>query len=208
MARFPPAPPVAALAAISPIWRELPSGTLLWRVYFRSGPHPTTWGAFRSFGPTGACFDHHTYPKRVQDRAILYAARQGRTAFAEVFQQTRVVDVTTHDPALVALRLTASIRLLALTGHWPTTAGASMAINTGSHAKARDWSRAIYAAYPTVAGLWYCSSMDANEPCAALYDRAQIALPAEPTFHAALRDQRLRPLIDRVANALNYMMVP
>jgi hypothetical protein len=181
---------------------------LLWRIYFRSGPYPTTWGSFRHFGPTGARFDHHTYPKRAQDRAILYAASQGRTTFAEVFQQTRIVDVTTHDPALVAFRTSAPLRLLDLTGHWPTTAGASMAINAGSHARARDWSRAIYAAYPMAHGLWYCSSMDANTPCAALYERARSALASEPAFHAALNDPRLRPLIDRVASALNFLVIP
>lgn len=83
-----------------------------------------------------------------------------------------------------------------------------MAINSGSHARARDWSRAIYAAYPIAAGLWYCSSMDASEPCVALYERARSMLPTEPAFHAALNDHRLRLLIDRVANVLNYMVIP
>jgi hypothetical protein len=110
---------------------------LLWRIYFRTGSDPTTWSAFRTFGPSGARFDHHTYPKRSQDRAILYAASHGSTAFAEVFEQTRIIDLTTHEPTLVAFRTTVSINLLDLASHWPTTAGTSMAINTGSRAGAR-----------------------------------------------------------------------
>jgi hypothetical protein len=50
--------------------------------------------------------------------------------------------------------------------------------------------------------------MDANTPCTALYERAHVALAPEPAFHAALNDPRLRLLIDRVANALNYVVIP
>jgi hypothetical protein len=50
--------------------------------------------------------------------------------------------------------------------------------------------------------------MDANTPYVALYERARTAVPAEPAFHAALNDHRLRTLIDRVAAVLNYLVVP
>ena len=82
MARFPPPPPAGELARVRPIWHELPTGALLWRVYFRGGAHPTTWNAFRTYGPTGARFDHHTRPPREQARAIYYAALSGRTLWA------------------------------------------------------------------------------------------------------------------------------
>ena len=52
-----------------------------------------------------------------------------------------------------------------------------MAINSGSRATARAWSRAIYAAYPNVEGLRYASSMNANQPAFALYERARSSLP-------------------------------
>ena len=84
---------------------------------------------------------------------------------------------------------------------------AGRAINSGPHARARAWSRAIYAAYPEVQGLWYCSSMDADEPCLALYERAVGALPAAPSFHAALADPRMRLLLARQAAVLGYVLV-
>jgi hypothetical protein len=47
--------------------------------------------------------------------------------------------------------------------------------------------------------------MDGNAPCVALYEPAR---PAEPAFHAALRDHRLRLLIHRVATTLSYLVIP
>jgi hypothetical protein len=79
-----------------------------------------------------------------------------------------------------------------------------MAINSGSHARSRAWSRATHAAYPDVQGLWYCSSMDANNPCAALYERAAASLPTMPALHIALADPRLRPSLVRYAGTLGY----
>lgn len=207
MARLPLPPPVSELAALPPIWRDLPVGTLLWRVYFAKGKHPTSWNRLRHFGPTSARFDHHTYPKRDQERAIAYLALSGLTSFAEVFQANATIDLILNGPVLVAFRTRMPLRLLDLTGHWPTRAGASMAINSGSHHRARAWSRAIYAAYPEADGLWYCSSMDANQPCVALYERGQDAIPDAPSFHAALADPRLHLIVGRAAGDLNYTVI-
>jgi hypothetical protein len=138
----------------------------------------------------------------------VYLGLAGPTCLAEVFQASRTIDLATNDPYIVALATHEPLRLLDLSGLWPTTAGASMAINSGPHNRARAWSRTIYSAYPEAQGLWYCSSMHANEPCVALYERGQPALPSVPVFQAALADLRLRPLIDHVANTLNYDVVP
>jgi hypothetical protein len=147
-----------------------------WRIHFGAGTH-LRW-TDSSFGPTGARFDHQPPPaKRHRTRAILYASDSGPTSLAEIFQQTRVIDRFADSPALAAFRLARDLHLLDLTGAWPTRAGASMAINSGSRATARAWSRAIYAAYPHVEGLRYASSMNANQPAFALYERARPALP-------------------------------
>jgi hypothetical protein len=61
-----------------------------------------------------------------------------------------------------------------------------MAISTGKRERAREWSRAIYNAFPQLAGIRYGSSMDANRPAFALYERAKTAIPARPLF-----DERL-----------------
>jgi hypothetical protein len=207
MATFPEPPPRAELQALGPILKTLSKGTLVARVYFRGGPHPTTWNRFRWFGPAGARFDHHTLPRRVQKRGITYLASNGVTCLAEVFQDTRVIDRSRHNPWLVTFEMDRGVKLLDLTGNWPTRAGASMAINSGSHAKARVWSRAIYAAYPEVEGLYYCSAMHGNEPAVALYERAEDAFPKSPTFHRALVDPGLLTPLANAALDLNYGLV-
>ena len=82
-----------------------------------------------------------------------------------------------------------------------------MAIHSGSHAKARRWSKAIYAAYPDVEGLYYCSSMHGNRPAVALYERAEDAFPSSPSFHRALLDPGLLTPLKNAALALNYGLV-
>jgi hypothetical protein len=205
VAKFPEPPSAADLAAIPPELRVLPAGALLWRVYFRGGKHPTLWHAFRSFGPLRpGRFDHHVPPPRTQDRGIFYAAAEGTTCLAEVFQDTRLIDRLARDPWLVAFALEAPVSLLDLTGAWPTRAGASTAIATGPRPRPQRWSRAIYEAYPAVQGLRYASSMHGNRPAVALYERATTALPPMPAFHRALRDPGLLPMLRHVAGDLGY----
>ena len=207
MPKFPEPPPAAALAAIPPDIRTVPQGTRLWRIYFQGGGHPTAWNAFRHFGPTNSRFDHHLPPSAVGDRGILYAATEGSVPFAEVFQEARVIDRRRNDPWLVAFDLAAPVALLDLAGDWPTRAGASAAINSGPRPRARRWSQRIYEAYPTIAGLWYPSSMGGNRPVIALYDRAVAAMPGRPVFHRALADPALTAIVLRAAGRFGYAVV-
>jgi hypothetical protein len=206
--RLTPPPPVATLRAITPEIHVVPAGAVLWRVYFRAGAHPLRWNGFRSFGPTGARFDHQPPPpKRHRTRAILYASDSGPTSLAEVFQQTRVIDRLAANPALAAFRLAREVQLLDLTGAWPTRAGASMAINSGSRATARAWSRAIYAAYAHVEGLRYASSMNANQPAFALYERARTSLPTDAALDIPLVTPALAAPLAATAIQLGYAVV-
>jgi hypothetical protein len=206
--RLPPPPEVVALRAIAPEIGVLPVGSLLWRIYFRAGARPTRWNGFRSFGPTNARFDHHPPPaKRHRTRAMLYASSAGPTALAEVFQETRVIDRSSGSPALAAFQLTRALALLDLTGTWPTRAGASMAIHSGSRARARAWSRAIDSAYPQIAGLRYASSMNANQPAFALYERARPALPAAPLLDLPLATPALAAPLAEAALRFGYALV-
>src|SRR5207237_6770067 len=140
--------------------------------------------AVRPYGPLlSARFDHHVPPTREQGRGILYAAKAVITCVAEVFQDKRLIDTRDRLPWLVGIRLRRDVPLLDLAGNWPTAAGASMLINAGRRDRARAWSRAIYDAYPDVEGLWYSSSMDANRPAVALYERASDSIEPSPIFH-------------------------
>jgi hypothetical protein len=135
---------------------------------------------------------------------MLYVAWHPRTCLAEVFQAKRRIDVGSRSPLLVGFELVRGLTLLDLTGLWPTRAGASTAISSGPRVRAQAWSRRIYAAYPWLDGVYYGSSMDANAPCAALFERALDALPAFPRLHRTLADPLLRSLLQRAALQLNY----
>jgi hypothetical protein len=207
MAKLPPIRGSDALANIKPAWRVVRSRTALFRVYARGGDYPTHWDEFRFYGPTGSRFDHHLEPPHVQSRGIFYAARAIETPFAEFFQTRRTIDVHQDEPWLVGFRLAQSLKLLNIRGRWPTRAGASTALNSGSRKVARGYARAIYAAYPEAQGIWYGSSMNANSPCIALFERAAGSFAPRPAFHHALADPLLLPLLDRCAAAFNYALV-
>jgi hypothetical protein len=196
------------MRSIAPEVEILPTGTRLYRIYFRGGEHPGGWNQFRGFGPLpSARFDHHYEPPRVQERAVLYAALREdavATCVAEAFQETRLVDTRRRDPQLAAFSLVDDVPLLSLRGRWPTRAGASANINSGPRPRTRRWSRAIYEAYPGVSGLLYASSMNGNRPAVALYERAAGALPATPDFNRPLSDAALLVPLERIASSLGY----
>ena len=178
----------------------------LWRIYARE-PHGSAWDTFRHHGPTFSRFDHHLAGALEPNRSILYAAEDWATCVAEVFQEQRRIDTQTNRPWLVAFTLDHDISLLDLTGLWPTRAGGSMAINSGNRNTARQWSRAIYDAFPGIAGLRYASAMHGGNMSYAIYDRAQGALGATPSFHAPLADPQIAPYLLTVAKEIGYDIV-
>lgn len=146
----------------------------------------------------------------MQDRGILYAAGghddAGLVCLAEVFQKTRFIDRACGVPWIVAFDTVRALRLLDLTGLWPTRAGASTAIASGPRSRAREWSRRIYAAYAAIDGLWYPSSMAGHAPAMALYERAASALPTAPRANRGLDDPVMDRLIEDAAVRLNYRL--
>jgi len=208
VAKLPEPPAVAVLAARAPDVHVLPAGSELWRLYFRGGDYPTRWSTFRFYGPVHtARFDHHAPPPRVQSRGILYAAASGPTCIAEVFQSRRLIDRSGQQPWLAGFAITRTVALLNLCGAWATAAGASMALASGPRPRAQRWSAAIYAAYPDLDGLWYPSSMYANQPAVAFYERGAGALPAAPFFHLPLSDPSLFDPLSHLARSLGYGLI-
>ena len=187
-----------------PEYHTLRSGTVVARIYPRGGRHPSAWNDFRYAGPlASARFDHHVQGER---RGVLYGARVLTTCVAEVFQNSRVVDRTTDGRCLAAFRIVRSVRLLDLTGDWPTRAGASQAIASGPRFRAQAWSRAIYDSHASVQGLWYPSSMHGGHPAIVLFERAESALPTAPEADVPLSHPGLLPDLVRAANALGYLI--
>jgi hypothetical protein len=138
---------------------------------------------------------------------MMYAAHDPLTCFAEVFQQERRIHRRLNGPALAGIAIERELRLLNLAGPWPTAAGASMAINSGDRELAQAWSRAIYDAFPDMDGLWYGSSMNANSPSVALYERAEDAMPETPIFNRPLTDPSLATTIRSAADQFGYDLV-
>jgi hypothetical protein len=209
--KFPDPPGIDAVRGIEPAIKSLARGTSLARVYFTAGEHPTRWNEFRRYGPLlNARFDHHFRDAAgeafAQNRSILYCAAAADTCFAEVFQETRRINRTRRAPWLAIFTLRRDVDLLDLTGAFSTRVGASMAINTGIRARAREWAKTFYAAYDALQGICYPSSMNGNEPVVALTDRAESAacLPEHPDLNRALADDVLLDVLKHSADRLGY----
>ena len=82
-----------------------------------------------------------------------------------------------------------------------------MALISGSRVTARAWSRAIYAAYPHVEGLHYASSMNANQPAFALYERARSSLPTSAALDLPLAAPALSAPLAAAAIRIGYALV-
>jgi hypothetical protein len=188
----------------------LPSGTLLFRLYFRGGEHPGSWDGFRSFGPlSSARFDHH--PPLQGDHpnlGILYAATEIKTCVAEVFQNTRNINLKRRSPWLVSFELAREVRLLDVLGNWPTRMGASTEISSGRRDIVQGWSRDIHESYPGLDGILYGSSMNASREALALYERGASAIPARPSLHEPLAHPGLRADLERFKDDLGYGLIP
>ena len=212
---LPEPPDVETLVRLGPLVRTLPAGTRLDRIFRAGGDHPGRWNEFRHFGPLSGRFDHHladpdTGASRDQARGILYAAtgpRRTATCLAEVFQVGATIDRFSNAPVLTSFALARAVQLLDLTGLYATRIGASTAIHSGSRFVAQAWSRRFHAAFESVDGLLYCSSMYANAPAIALYERAIDAMPEAPHVHRPLGDPRLANSLRLAAAPIGYLVI-
>lgn len=189
-------------------WRIVDPGDVLWRVYFRSGEHPSRWNQFRSFGPTDVRFDHHLEGQPEAGRSVMYLAASPVTCLAEVFQKTRTIHRARRMPALAGFGVTSPLKLLDLTGAFPTRIGASMGLMSGARSVGRSWARGLYDAFPQAHGFAYPSSMHGNAVAIVLNDRADAveALPRSPGFHKALADASMMTLLKNAARELGYLV--
>ena len=65
----------------------------------------------------------------------------------------------------------------------------------------------IYAAYPNVEGLRYASSMNANQPAFALYERGRFALPTAAALDLPLSAPGLMTPLAAAGVRLGYALV-
>lgn len=213
--------------------RTAPAGTLGGRIYPQAGAYPSLWDAMRSYGPTGARFDHHLPPPRVQpDRAVLYAAIDTTsppgpaelapgaaepagthppllyTCVAEVFHDRGVLELSRDQPAFVLFRTVRPLLLLDLSdSDWVARAGANAALTAGRRDTARDWARAIYDHYPHLHGLVYSAATLPAGRSVALTERARTALPDRPTVNLPLTAPALRAELETYGHHLHLPLL-
>lgn len=205
MAKLPLPPDPADLAAHGPATVGIHE--VLWRVHRRGGSHPSDWDDLRHWGPLNFRFDPQPDgPPALGDEGVAYAATDVPTAVAEVFQDTRVVNVTRGAPWLAGWRPTRELTLLDLTGTWPLKIGAFHAINTGRRDHARAWARALRAAWPQADGLLHTSSMTGVR-CVTLFNPARDGFPPRPGFHQALGDPRLSQALLNAVASIGYELI-
>lgn len=82
-----------------------------------------------------------------------------------------------------------------------------MAISSGDRETTRAWSRAIYDAFPGLAGLRYGSAMHAASAAYAFYDRAEPVVGATPVFHVSLSHPEIVEELHAVADTLGYDVI-
>jgi hypothetical protein len=193
--------------------RRVPAGTTLARVYFTRSPYVLGWNEFRYTGPLNSRWDHHVPDAKgkacAQKLGIYYAAGDAKTCFAEVFQDTRRIDRGFQAPWLVIFKTLRELEVLDLAGDFATRMGASMAIHSGSRARARGWARDLYEAFPSAQGILYAASMHGGAPAFALNERALEGgplFPAHPEFHRALADDVMVDPLKHAARALGYAL--
>jgi hypothetical protein len=216
MARLPQPPDPAVLTGLVRPDEDIVAidpTTPLVRVFTAAGRHPQRWDTFRRTGPLPhARFDPHQPGPRGRPTdspdGVLYFGLTAQTSVAEVFQDTSIVDRVTRRPFIVVFRPTRALRLLDLAGLWPTRAGASQEISSGSRERTQEWARAIRIAYPDLDGLWYRSSMDSGDPAVCLWDPpAGNALPDSPDALVPLDHPGLDVPLARICEALNYTLL-
>ena len=149
---------------------------------------------------TGVDVEEH--PDR-EDPMTEYATEFG------VFQKTRVMNRRHGEPWLVGFETDKPMRLLDLTGSFPTRAGASMGLMTGSRSVSRAWARAFHDSWPEIDGLYYHSSTHANRPAMVLNERALEAgvIPDQTSFHRSLGDPVIFSILRNAAHALGYALL-
>ncbi|SEB76936.1 RES family NAD+ phosphorylase [Rhodococcus koreensis] len=207
----PPSPDELRAIGIRPNeYRLIDTTETWWRVHRTTAVHTLAWNAFRTFGPV-LRFDPHPQPRgHHPTHGVWYGATNPGAALGEAFQNDRTIDRAFEIPYLTGLRFTRTLHLLDVstdsTGHWPTRAGGTYAISTAGHDHTQRWARAIVDAFPHLDGISY-NSRFTGALCAALFSRAQDAMPTAPLTSRALTDPALATRLAGVADKLGYKVV-
>lgn len=162
------------------------------------------WNGLRTFGPLpGARWDPQ--PEPAAEHSPLGSAYFGRdllTCVAEVYQDTRFVDVNAGEPYATAIETAEDAVLLDLTDVWLLRAGAKSAL-AGSEEKSltRAWARAVHEAWPELGGIVAPSAVAGREVVVLWTTKP---FPHTPSFSAPLNHPGIAAGIAAAAELLNF----
>ncbi|MFB0835695.1 RES family NAD+ phosphorylase [Arthrobacter halodurans] len=184
--------------------RVLAAGTVLWRIHATAPSYPMPWNGLRTFGPLpGARWDPH--PEPAGDHSPLGAAYFGfdlLTCIAEVYQDSRFIDVETGSPYATAVETPRDAALLDLTDHWFLRAGAKAALaGTERKSDTRAWARAIHEAWPDLDGL-VARSSPVGRDVAVFWTPG--AFPPVPAFSVPLSHPAISGAVAAAAELLDF----
>ncbi|WP_382310318.1 RES family NAD+ phosphorylase [Herbiconiux sp. UC225_62] len=199
-----PSPPVAL--AVDPGVDFVSHTGVLWRINRISGEHALPWDELRYYGPVrGMRFDPHPRPPGIHDRGIMYAAGDFATAFAEVFQASRVI-TRSPDAELIGWQPVRALSLLDLTGTFLSRNGASVALTTGPKRYTQDWAHLIDSTLgDAIDGIRYISAMT-GRTAVGLFEGSKHdpSFPLRAGFQQVLSSPSLGRIIARAATDLGF----
>ncbi len=172
---------------------------------FDPSRHAATATGFRSYGPL-LRFDHHRgredgEPGDDVERGTYYAAMTLSGCLVEVFGDTGVVDLGSHQVASPILRR--DLCLLDLRRSGAMRAGTKAAIaKVPDRSLSQAWSRHFYETpevYSDLDGVIYLNAHN-DEDAIALYERASDALECPPERVMRLDDEALRAAVLEAAD--------
>jgi hypothetical protein len=183
----------------------------LFRVHATSGRHPSRWNQFRSWGPTSSRWDPHPLPTGEHpDHGVLYTAADTSTAFGEIFQDDRIIDLHEDDRYLTGWQPLRELILLDLTDTWPLRNGATADLSSAEKETCRAWARAIHTELsvvgPRIDGLCSTSTVT-GRPVVTLYRRSIDSLPTAPQLSRTLSHDDLVLIVEQATEDTGFDVV-
>lgn len=180
----------------------------LWRIFSTTGPYPSAWNELRTFGPLpGQRFDPHPLPQGEHPGVgVLYASTTPVTAFAEVFQDTRIIDRVQNGRTLASFKPTRELILLDLTSNFPVRNNGAAAMQMDDKQHTQTWARAVHDQLGTkIDGMYHLSSIT-TEPIVTLFSRVELypAFNSRPDDRAALSDASADVDVEIASDYLGY----
>lgn len=183
----------------------------LFRIHATSGRHPSRWNQFRHWGPTSSRWDPHPLPPGEHPgHGVLYTAVDTSTAFGEIFQEGRIIDLQGDDRYLTGWQPARELVLLDLTDTWPLRNGATADLSSAEKDTCRTWARAVHTelsvAGPRIDGL-YSTSTITGRPVVTLYRRSIDSLPTAPQLARELGHDDLVAIVEKAMEDTGFDVV-